>query len=79
MDFLAENRTASKPLKRYHLQTHVPGYVVKDLLVVFSRNKKNDANNGTNVDELTTLCVSDLRRKLDASREAMIESIKSNS
>ena len=54
--------------------------VMKDLLIAVGRNK--DAN-GTNVDELTTLSVSALRRKLhemglevDGSREAMIESIK---
>ncbi|MFN9898073.1 MAG: hypothetical protein ACK55Z_04595, partial [bacterium] len=59
--------------------------VIKDLLVAFSSNNKIEAN-GTSGDELTTLCVSSLRRKLhkmgldvDGSREAMIASIKSNS
>ena len=59
-----------------------PGHVVKDLLVVFSRHFKADAN----VDKLNTLSVSALRKKLDklglevdGSREAMIESIKSHS
>ena len=55
---------------------------MKDLLVAVGSysNCKKDA-----VDELTTLSVSDLRRKLDemgvgvdGSREAMIESIKDN-
>ena len=61
-----------------------PAHVVKDLLIVFGRNSKNETNTA-NVDELTTLCVSALRRKLyekglevDGSREAMIESIKNS-
>jgi len=59
---------------------------MKDFLVAFGRSSKKEANNGANVDELATLCVSALRRKLhkmglevDGSREAMIASIKSNS
>lgn len=72
------------PLKEDHL-TQASGHDVKDLRFVFGRNSKEDAN-GVNVDELTTLCASNLRRKhdtmgldVDGSREAMIQSIKSNS
>ena len=57
---------------------------MKDLLIAFGRSSKKDA--GTKIDELTTLSVSALRRKLDkmglevdGSREVMIESIKSHS
>jgi hypothetical protein len=82
MNFLAENSTEAAEKISF---ADVPGHVVKDLLVVFSRNSKKDTN-GTSGDELTTLCVSALRRKLhkmgldvDGSREAMIASIKSNS
>jgi hypothetical protein len=82
MNFLAENSTDAVEKISF---TEFPAHVVKDLLVVFSRNKKKDAN-GTNVDDLSILCVSDLRRMLhkmgldvDGSREAMIASIKSNS
>jgi hypothetical protein len=82
MNFLAENSTEAAEKISFD---DVPGHVVKDLLVVFSRNNKKDAS-GTSVDGLTTLCVSALRRKLhkmglevDGSREAMIASIKSNS
>jgi hypothetical protein len=82
MNFLAENyyEAAEKiPFADF------PAHVVKDLLVAFGRSSKKEAN-GASVDELTTLCVSALRRKLhkmglevDGSREAMIASIKSNS
>jgi hypothetical protein len=72
-----------RPLKRYPF-TDFPTHVVKDLLVVFSRNSKKHSE-GTNVDELITLCVNELRRKLDekglgmdGSREAMIKALRSN-
>jgi len=82
MNFLAENSIEAAEKISF---TDFPGHVVKDLLVVFGSNSKKEAS-GSNVDELTTLCVSALRRKLhkmglevDGSREAMIASIKSNS
>jgi speckle-type POZ protein len=82
MNFLADNSTEAAEKISF---TDFPAHVVKDLLVAFSRNNKKEAS-GINVDELTTLCVSALRRKLhkmglevDGSREAMIASIKSNS
>jgi hypothetical protein len=83
MNFLAENSTEAAEKISF---ADVPGHVVKDLLVAVGRNSRKGANNGADVDELTTLCVSALRRKLhemglevDGSREAMIASIKSNS
>eukprot|EP00986_Skeletonema_menzelii_P015448 scaffold11756_cov151-Skeletonema_menzelii.AAC.13 len=81
VNFLAENHCEAAANISF---ADFPGHVVKDLLIAFSRNRKKDGN-GTNVDKLTTLSVSELRRKLDekglevdGSREAMIESIKSN-
>ncbi len=82
MNFLADNhREAAANIS----STDFPPHVVKDLLIAFGRSIKKDANE-TNADELTTLSVSELRRKLDSmglevdgSREAMIESIKSHS
>ena len=63
---------------------YCPQHVVNDLLIAFGRSSKKDA--GTEVDELTTLSVSAIRRKLDemglevdGSREAMIDSIKMSS
>ena len=65
--------------------TDFPAHVVKDLLIAFGRNSKKEAS-GAATDELSTLCVSALRRKLDemgssvdGSREAMIESIRNSS
>ena len=82
MNFLADNHCEAAERIDF---TGFPAHVVKDLLVAFSRNSKKGAN-GTNVDELTTLSVSTLRRKLDqmgeevdGSREAMIQTIKSHS
>jgi hypothetical protein len=79
MNFLAENSTEAAEKISF---TDFPAHVVKDLLLAVGRNSKKDAS-GTNVDVLTTLCVSDLRRMLhkmglevDGSREALIESIK---
>ena len=81
MNFLADNHYAAASNISF---ADFPGHVVKDLLVAFGRNSKKGVH-GTNVDELTTLCVSALRRKLDkmglevdGSREAMIDSIKSH-
>ncbi|KAL7456982.1 hypothetical protein ACHAWC_008440 [Mediolabrus comicus] len=82
MNFLAENSSDASEKISFN---DVPGHLIKDLLVAFSRNGKKDAR-GTNTDELTSLSVSDLRRKLaekgldvDGSREAMIESIQNSS
>ena len=82
MDFLADNHNEAIANMSF---TDFPGHVVKDLLVAVSRNSKKNISR-TKEDELNTLCVSALRRKLDekglevdGSREAMIESIKSHS
>ncbi|KAL7453648.1 hypothetical protein ACHAWC_005297 [Mediolabrus comicus] len=82
MNFLAENSSDAAEKISF---TDFPADVVKDLLVAVSRNGKKEAS-GTTTDELTTLSVNALRRKLDekgldidGSREAMIESIKNNS
>ncbi len=79
MNFLAANHYEAVEKISFN---DVPGHLMKDLLVAVGSNSysKKDA-----VDELTTLSVSDLRRKLaekgldvDGSREAMIETIKDN-
>jgi speckle-type POZ protein len=82
MNFLAENSSDAAEKISF---TDFPAHVVKDLLVAVSRNGKKEAS-GTTTDDLTTLSVNALRRKLDekgldidGSREAMIESIKNNS
>ncbi len=80
MTFLADNhREAAENIS---FTDDCPGHLMNDLLIAFSRNSNKDAN----IDDLTTLSVSELRRKLDSmglevdgSREAMIESIKNNS
>ncbi|KAL7425550.1 hypothetical protein ACHAXM_000077 [Skeletonema potamos] len=84
MNFLAENSTDAAEKISFSCDD-VPAHFMKDLLVAFNRNNKKDAK-GASVDDLTTLCVSDLRRKLyemgldvDGSREAMIASIRNNS
>jgi speckle-type POZ protein len=67
--------------------TDFPAHVVKDLLIAFGRNSNSKkVASGAATDELSTLCVSALRRKLDemgssvdGSREAMIESIRNSS
>jgi speckle-type POZ protein len=81
MNFLAENSSDASEKISFN---DVPGHLMKDLLVAFSNKSKKDETNTT--DELTSLSVSALRRKLeekgldiDGSREAMIESIKNNS
>ena len=83
MNFLAENHFDAAERLSF---TDCPGHLMKDLLIAFGKSKKKEDGNRTNVDELTTLSVSALRRKLhkmglkvDGSREAMIESIKSQS
>ena len=82
MNFFAENHFEAAANISF---TDCPGHVMKDLLVAFGRSSRKDGN-GTNVDDLTTLSVTALRRKLhkmgldvDGSREAMIESIKRHS
>ena len=77
MNFLAENHREAAANISF---TDCPGHLMKDLLVAFGRNNKNDGNVAS-VDELS---VSALRRKLnsmglkdiDGSREVMIDSIK---
>ena len=83
MNFLAANHYEASEKISFN---DVPGHVVKDLLVAFGRNSNSKKDAKDDVDELTTLSVSDLRRKLeekgldiDGSREAMIESIKNSS
>ena len=84
MNFLADNHREAAARISF---TDCPGHLMKDLLVAFSgKISKKDATDGTYVNDLTTLSVSALRRKLDekglevdGSREAMIESIKSHS
>jgi hypothetical protein len=83
INFLAENSAEAYGKISF---TDFPGHVVKDLLLAFSNSSKKDANGATAAEELTSLSVSALRRKLeekgldiDGSREAMIESIKNNS
>ena len=82
MNFMADNHCEAAANISF---TDCPGHLMKDLLVAFNSYSKKGSS-GANVDELTTLSVSALRRKLDkmgknvdGSREAMIESIKSHS
>ena len=84
MNFLAENSVLAAEQISF---SDVPGHLMKDLLVAFNRkgSSKNEEG-GTTTDDLTSLSVSALRRRLeekgldiDGSREAMIESIKNNS
>ena len=82
MNFLAENHFDAAANISF---TDCPGHVVKDLLIAVGRNSRKGGS-GTSDDELTTLSVSALRKKLDkmgldvdGSREAMIESIKNHS
>ena len=79
MNFLADNHLEASERIDF---TDCPGHVVKDLLVAFGRKGAHRADE----DDLATLSVSALRRRLDkmglevdGSREAMIESIKSHS
>jgi hypothetical protein len=81
MNFLAENSTEAYEKVSFK---DVPGYLMKDLILAFSKSEKKEAS-GATTDELTSLSVNDLRRKLDekglsadGSREAMIESIRNN-
>ncbi len=79
MNFLAENSAEAYEKISFD---DFPGHVVKDLLLAFS-NKSKKKGSGYTTDQLTSLSVNDLRRKLDemgldvdGSREAMIESIR---
>ena len=84
MNFLAQNPFEAAERLSF---TNFSQHVVKDLLITVGRNNNKDANGANvNFDELTTLSVSALRRRLDkmglevdGSREAMIESIKRSS
>mmetsp|Transcript_13660 Transcript_13660/g.20466 ORF Transcript_13660/g.20466 Transcript_13660/m.20466 type:complete len:88 (+) Transcript_13660:3-266(+) len=81
MDFLAENSEEASEKISF---SDVPGHVMKDLMVAFSRREETkqgcqDDNN------FTFMRVSELRKKLDekglnvdGSREAMIEALKSS-
>ena len=83
MNFLAENSSDAAEKISFD---DVPGHLMKDLLVAFNMKDKSKKDaSGTSTDELTTLSVNALRRKLDemdlsvdGSREAMIESIRNN-
>ena len=81
MNFLAENHFEAAANISF---TDFPMHIVKDLLIAFGRKDRNGTNDED--EELATLSVSALRRKLhkmglevDGSREAMIETIKSHS
>ena len=83
IDFLVENSIEAAEKISFN---DVPSHLMKDLLIVIGRSRKKEASGATATEELTTLSVSDLRRKLaekglgvDGSREAMIESIMNNS
>ncbi len=83
MNFLAANHYEAAEKISFN---DVPGHLMKDLLIVIGRDRKKDASDTVAADELTTLCVSALRRKLDekgldidGSREAMTESIRNSS
>ena len=84
MNFLADNHREAATRISF---TDCPGHLMKDLIVAFSgKISKADTHRTEVNDDLTTVCVSALRRKLhkmglevDGSREAMIESIKSHS
>jgi hypothetical protein len=84
MNFLAENSSDAAEKIAFD---DVPGHLMKDLLVAFNMKDKSKKDaSGATTDELTSLSVNDLRKKLDemgldvdGSREAMIESIRNNS
>ena len=80
MDFLAENTEEASERISF---SDVPGHVMKDLLVAFSRTKKTKQVNQGDNNNFTIMRVSELRMKLakvgldvDGSREAMIETLK---
>jgi speckle-type POZ protein len=82
MNFLAANHYEAAEKISF---SDVPGHLMKDLLIAFGRSSNSKKDTNGSADELTTLSVSDLRRKLaekgldvDGSREAMIESIKNS-
>ena len=80
MDFLAENTEEASERISF---SDVPGHVMKDLLVAFSRTKKTKQDNQGDNNNFTIMRVNELRMKLDekglnvdGSREAMIETLK---
>mmetsp|Transcript_27292 Transcript_27292/g.46167 ORF Transcript_27292/g.46167 Transcript_27292/m.46167 type:complete len:411 (-) Transcript_27292:104-1336(-) len=81
MDFLAENTAEASETISF---SDVPGHVMKDLMVAFSR--REETKQGSQHDNnFTFMRVSELRKKLDekglnvdGSREAMIEALKSS-
>ncbi|KAK1739348.1 BTB/POZ and MATH domain-containing protein [Skeletonema marinoi] len=80
MDFLAENTEEASERISF---SEVPGHVMKDLLVAFSRTKKTKQDNQGDNNNFTVMRVNELRMKLDekglnvdGSREAMIETLK---
>jgi len=82
MDFIVEN--GQDVLEKVSLKD-VPGGMFADLLTAMTRGKKKDTNTGEDGDELSTMRVSELRKKLDekgldidGSREAMIASLEDN-
>eukprot|EP00984_Skeletonema_dohrnii_P018070 scaffold8351_cov93-Skeletonema_dohrnii-CCMP3373.AAC.4 len=80
MDFLAEN---SEEVTEKMSFADVPGHVMKDLLVAFSRTKKTKQDSQGDNNNFTIMRVNELRMKLDekglnvdGSREAMIETLR---
>ena len=84
VNFLAEKHIAAAANISF---ADFPGHIVKDLLIAVGRNNNKEANaHGITINGWNAPCVSALRRYLnkmglefDGSREAMIESIRSNS
>jgi len=81
MDFLAENTAEASEKISF---SDVPGHVMKDLMVAFSRTKESKQGNQDD-NNFTFMRVSELRKKLDekglnvdGSRETMIEALKSS-
>mmetsp|Transcript_23155 Transcript_23155/g.35760 ORF Transcript_23155/g.35760 Transcript_23155/m.35760 type:complete len:409 (-) Transcript_23155:203-1429(-) len=82
MDFLAENTEEASEKISF---SDVPGHVMKDLMVAFSRKEKTKQGNQDGNNNFTIMRVSELRKKLDekglnvdGSRETMIEALKSS-
>lgn len=80
-DFIAQN--GEEVIAKLSFN-NIPGHLMKDLLVVTTRNKREDKNEAVN--DLNMLRVNELRLKLhekglnvDGSREAMIAALKSHS
>eukprot|EP00984_Skeletonema_dohrnii_P021478 scaffold10746_cov76-Skeletonema_dohrnii-CCMP3373.AAC.2 len=79
MDFLAENTEEASEKISF---SDVPGHVMKDLMVAFSRKEKTKQGNQDGDNNFTIMRVSELRKKLDekglnvdGSRETMIEAL----